>query len=72
MINRLWVGCLQSTILHFKEFQPLKGDIPQRQDGSLVSMEKEKAIPYSIDKLQDRGKFFVSLGEWIYEGQVIG
>jgi GTP-binding protein len=56
----------------FKEFQPLKGDIPQRQNGSLVSMEKGKAIPYSIDKLQDRGKFFVTPGEEIYEGQVIG
>jgi GTP-binding protein len=56
----------------FKEYQPLKGGIPQRQSGSLVSMEKGPAIPYSIDKLQDRGKFFVDPGEDIYEGQVIG
>jgi GTP-binding protein len=56
----------------FKEYQPLRGGIPERQNGSLVSMEKGQAIPYSIDKLQDRGKFFVEPGENIYEGQVIG
>ena len=56
----------------FKEYKPVKGGIPERQIGSLVSMEKGKAIPYSIDKLQDRGKFFVNPGEEIYEGQVIG
>jgi len=56
----------------FFEYQPLKGGIPERQNGSLVSMEKGKAIPYSIDKLQDRGRFFVDPGEDIYEGQVIG
>ena len=56
----------------FKEYQPLKGDIPGRISGSLVSMENGTAIPYSIDKLQDRGKFFVEPGENIYEGQVIG
>lgn len=56
----------------FKEFQPLKDGIPGRQNGSLISMETGTAIPYSIDKLQDRGKFFVDPGEEIYEGQVIG
>jgi GTP-binding protein len=56
----------------FKEYQPFKGDIPGRISGSLVSMENGNAIPYSIDKLQDRGKFFVAPGEDIYEGQVIG
>ena len=56
----------------FLEYQPLKGEIPGRQNGSLVSMENGTAIPYSIDKLQDRGKFFVDPGEGIYEGQVIG
>jgi GTP-binding protein len=56
----------------FKEYQPLKGGIPERQNGSLVSMENGTAIPYSIDKLQERGKFFVDPGESIYEGQVIG
>lgn len=63
----------EAIISHrFLEYQPMKGDIPQRQNGSLVSMETGKAIPYSIDKLQDRGKFFVDPGEDIYEGQVIG
>ena len=56
----------------FKDYQPLKGGIPERQNGSLVSMEKGTSIPYSIDKLQDRGKFFIDPGEAIYEGQVIG
>ena len=53
-------------------YQPLKGGIPERQNGSLVSMENGTAIPYSIDKLQERGKFFIDPGEDIYEGQVIG
>lgn len=56
----------------FKEYQAYKGEIPGRINGSLVSMEKGTAIPYSIDKLQDRGKFFVDPGEEVYEGQVIG
>ncbi|MDZ4147615.1 MAG: translational GTPase TypA [Flavobacteriaceae bacterium] len=56
----------------FLEFQPYKGDIPGRINGSLVSMEQGTAIPYSIDKLQDRGRFFIDPGEDIYEGQVIG
>ncbi|GGE28049.1 translational GTPase TypA [Psychroflexus planctonicus] len=72
--NQLMTATAGEAIMahRFKEFQPLKGDIPQRMNGSLVSMEKGKAIPYSIDKLQDRGKFFVDPGEDIYEGQVIG
>lgn len=56
----------------FKEYQAYKGEIPGRINGSLVSMEKGTTIPYSIDKLQDRGKFFVDPGEEVYEGQVIG
>jgi len=56
----------------FLEYQPYKGEIPGRISGSLISMENGKAIPYSIDKLQDRGKFFVDPNEDIYEGQVIG
>lgn len=63
----------EAIIAHrFKDYQPLKGGIPERQNGSLVSMEKGTSIPYSIDKLQDRGKFFIDPGEAIYEGQVIG
>jgi len=72
--NQLLTATAGEAILahRFKEYQPIKGGIPERQNGSLVSMEKGKAIPYSIDKLQDRGKFFVEPGEDIYEGQVIG
>ena len=56
----------------FKEFQPVKGEIPGRMNGSLISMEQGKAIPYSINNLQDRGRFFIDAGAEIYEGQVIG
>ena len=56
----------------FIEFQPFKGEMPKRITGSLISMEQGTAIPYSLDKLQDRGKFFISPGESIYTGQVIG
>ena len=56
----------------FKEFQPHKGEIPGRTNGSLISMETGKSIPYSIFNLQERGKFFVSPNIEIYEGQVVG
>ncbi len=56
----------------FKEFQPHKGEIPGRQNGSLIAMENGTAIPYSINNLQDRGKFFIYPNEEVYEGQVIG
>ncbi len=56
----------------FKEFQPYKGEIPGRQNGSLISLETGKSIPFSLNNLQDRGKFFVDPNEEIYEGQVIG
>ncbi|HAV25672.1 MAG TPA: translational GTPase TypA, partial [Bacteroidetes bacterium] len=63
----------EAIISHrFKEFQPHKGDIPQRINGSLISMENGNAIPYSLNNLQDRGKFFVSPNQEIYEGQVVG
>ncbi|AXO81442.1 translational GTPase TypA [Olleya aquimaris] len=72
--NQLLTATAGEAIMahRFKEYQPLRGDIPGRISGSLISMENGKAIPYSIDKLQDRGKFFVEPGEDIYEGQVIG
>ncbi len=72
--NQLLTATAGEAIMahRFKEYQPIKGGIPERQNGSLVSMEKGQAIPYSIDKLQERGKFFVDPGEDIYEGQVIG
>ena len=56
----------------FIEFQPHKGEIPGRINGSLISMEKGKSIPYSINNLQERGTFFVNPNEDIYEGQVVG
>lgn len=56
----------------FLEYQPVKGPIPGRINGSMVSLENGTAIPYSIDKLQERGTFFIDPGEDIYEGQVIG
>src|SRR5210317_366870 len=56
----------------FIEFQPFKGEMPKRITGSLIYMEQGTAIQYSLDKLQDRGKFFISPGDSIYTGQVIG
>ncbi len=56
----------------FIEFQPFKGEIPSRQNGSLISKETGESIPYSINNLQDRGTFFIAPGEKIYEGQVVG
>ncbi|HNQ27695.1 MAG TPA: translational GTPase TypA [Aquaticitalea sp.] len=71
--NLLTATAGEAIMTHrFKEYQPMKGGIPERQNGSLVSMENGQAIPYSIDKLQERGKFFIDPGEDIYEGQVIG
>ena len=72
--NQLLTATAGEAIMahRFLEYQPLKGDIAGRINGSLVSMENGTAIPYSIDKLQERGKFFIDPGEDIYEGQVIG
>ncbi len=56
----------------FLEYQPYKGDIPGRQNGSLISLEQGTSIPFSLNNLQERGKFFIAPNEDIYEGQVIG
>ncbi|MDL2312532.1 translational GTPase TypA [Bacteroidales bacterium OttesenSCG-928-B11] len=56
----------------FHEYQPWKGDIPGRHAGSLISMETGQSYSYAIDKLQDRGSFFVEPGDQVYAGQVIG
>ncbi len=56
----------------FKEYQPYKGDIVRRMNGSMIAMETGMAFAYSIDKLQDRGKFFIDPGENVYNGQVVG
>lgn len=63
----------EAVIAHrFKEYQPYKGEIDHRNNGSLVSLETGNAIAYSMNKLLDRGKFFVEPGEEIYAGQVVG
>ena len=56
----------------FLEYQPYKGEIPGRLNGSLISMELGTSIPFSLNNLQERGTFFINAGEAIYEGQVIG
>ena len=72
--NQLLTATAGEAIMNhrFKEFQLYKGDIPGRISGSLISMENGNAIPYSLDKLQERGKFFVAPNEAVYTGQVIG
>jgi GTP-binding protein len=56
----------------FKEYQPYKGEITRRMNGSMIALETGTAYAYSIDKLQDRGKFFIDPGEEVYAGQVVG
>ena len=56
----------------FKEYQPYKGEIPRRTNGSMIAMESGTAFAYAIDKLQDRGKFFIDPGEEVYGGEVVG
>jgi GTP-binding protein len=56
----------------FREYGPHKGEIAERMKGSLISMEAGSSTAFSIGKLQDRGKFFISPGTAIYKGQVIG
>ena len=71
--NLLTTTAGEAIINHrFIEFQPFKGQISERNSGSLISMENGTSIPYSLDKLKDRGKFFINPGENIYTGQVIG
>lgn len=63
----------EAIVTHrYKEYQPYKGEIPGRINGSLIVMEQGEAIAYSLHNLQDRGKFFIEPGESVYEGQVIG
>ena len=72
--NQLLTATAGQAIMNhrFINYEPYKGEIPGRINGSLISMEKGTAIPYSLNKLQDRGKFFVDPNENIYEGQVVG
>ena len=63
----------EAVVAHrFKGYEPYKGDIEKRTNGSLVSLETGVAVAYSMDKLQDRGRFFVNPGDEIYAGQVVG
>ena len=63
----------EAVVAHrFKDYQPYKGDIEMRTNGSLVSLETGEAVAYSMNKLLDRGRFFVEPGEEIYAGQVVG
>ena len=56
----------------FKDYQPFKGEIIRRTNGSMIALEAGTAYAYAIDKLQDRGKFFIDAGEEVYGGQVVG
>ncbi|MBQ0127216.1 MAG: translational GTPase TypA [Bacteroidales bacterium] len=71
--NLLTASQGEAIVAHrFKEYQPFKGEIERRNNGSLVSLETGEAIAYSMNKLLDRGRFFVEPGEPIYGGQVVG
>ena len=63
----------EAVVAHrFKDYEPYKGDIERRTNGSLVSLETGLSVAYSMDKLQDRGRFFIEPGVDIYEGPVVG
>lgn len=63
----------EAVVAHrFKDYEPYKGDIERRTNGSLVSLETGLSVAYSMDKLQDRGRFFIEPGVEIYAGQVVG
>ena len=71
--NLLTASQGEAIVAHrYKEYQPYKGEIERRNNGSLVSLETGEAIAYSMNKLLDRGRFFVEPGEEIYGGQVVG
>jgi len=71
--NMLTATAGEAVMTHrFMDYEPYKGDIPGRNKGSLVSMEEGQALAFAIDRLQDRGRFFVAPGDSVYRGQVIG
>lgn len=71
--NLLTATAGEAIVAHrFKGYEPYKGEIEKRNNGSLVSLETGTSIAYSMDKLQDRGKFLIFPGEEIYMGQVVG
>lgn len=71
--NVLTASAGEAIMAHqFLEYQPWKGDIERRTNGSIIAMESGTAFAYAIDKLQDRGKFFIFPQEEVYAGQVVG
>ena len=71
--NVLTASAGEAIMAHrFKEYQPFKGEIERRTNGSMVAMESGTAFAYAIDKLQERGRFFISPQEEVYAGQVVG
>jgi GTP-binding protein len=71
--NVLTASAGEAIMAHrFKEYQPYKGDIERRTNGSMIAMETGTAFAYAIDKLQDRGKFFIFPQDEVYAGQVVG
>jgi GTP-binding protein len=74
MRNQMLTATAGEAIMahRFHEYKPVVGEITRRNSGSLIAMETGAAIPFSLNNLQDRGKFFVNPGESIYEGQVVG
>ncbi|MCC5945693.1 MAG: translational GTPase TypA [Bernardetiaceae bacterium] len=71
--NLLTATAGEAIMTHrFEKYEPMRGPIKGRQSGSLIAMDSGPAIPYSLDKLQDRGRFFIDANEEVYGGQVIG
>jgi len=71
--NILTISAGEAVMAHrFLEYAPWKGDIERRNNGSIIAMESGTAFAYSIDKLQDRGRFFIFPQEEVYAGQVVG
>jgi len=63
----------EAVVAHrFKEYQPYKGDIDKRENGSMIAIETGTSVSYGMDKLKDRGRFFIFPGEDVYSGQVVG
>jgi GTP-binding protein len=71
--NRLMSGTQGEAIMHhnFHEYQPLKGDIPRRSNGVMISMVRGPAVAFALDSLQQRGTMFVAPGDDIYEGMIV-
>jgi GTP-binding protein len=73
LFRSLTASAGEAIIAHrFLEFQPWKGDIDKRQNGSIIAMETGTAIAYALNNLQSRGRFFIPPGEDIYSGEVVG